>query len=100
MKKLALIALAAGMVVSGTRIASAQYYDPGYREYPRYRDYDGPRPYYRERYRERRDYEERRRSYGREGYYRPGPYRTWNGCNRDGLFRTVSTNLIGDIRPC
>jgi hypothetical protein len=82
MKKLALIALAAGMVVSGTGIASAQYYDPGYREYPRYRDYDGPpRPYYRERYRERGDYEEPR-SYGREGYYRPGPYRTWNGCQQ------------------
>ena len=60
MKKLALMALAAGMVVGGTGIASAQYYDPAYRNYPRYRDYDRPRPYYRERYRERGDYEERR----------------------------------------
>ena len=34
MKKLALIALAASMVVSGTGIASAQYYDPGYRDHP------------------------------------------------------------------
>jgi hypothetical protein len=71
MKKLALIALAASMIVSGTCIASAQYNDPGYRDYPRYRDYDWPRPYYRERYRDREDYQERR-SYGREGYYRPG----------------------------
>jgi hypothetical protein len=60
MKKLALMALAAGMVVGGTGIASAQYYDPAYRNYPRYRDYDRPRSYYRERYRERGDYEERR----------------------------------------
>ena len=81
MKKLALIALAASMIVSGTCIASAQYNDPGYRDYPRYRDYDRPRPYYRERYRDREDYQERR-SYGREGYYRPGPYRTWNGCQQ------------------
>jgi hypothetical protein len=35
MKKLALMALAAGMVVGGTGIASAQYYDPAYRNYPR-----------------------------------------------------------------
>jgi hypothetical protein len=96
MKTLALAALAAGMLVSTIGTAPAQYYDPGYRDYPRYRDYpqypdypryrgyDGPRPYQRELY-----YDERR-SFGGQGYYRPGRYRTWNGCQpgwtvQDGL---------------
>jgi hypothetical protein len=42
-------------VLGMTGTASAQYYDPGYRDYPRY---DDRRTYYRERYRERGDYEE------------------------------------------
>jgi hypothetical protein len=84
MKTLALAAIAAGMLVSTMGIAAAQYYDPGYRDYPRYRDDYGPRPYYRER-----GYDEPR-SYRGQGYYRPGRYRTWNGCQpgwtvQDGL---------------
>jgi hypothetical protein len=75
-KTLALAALAAGMLAGTMGTAAAQYYDPGYRDYPLSRDYDGPRPYYR--------------GYQREGYYRPGRYRTWNGCQpgwtvQDGL---------------
>ena len=42
MKKFALMGLAAGMVLCVTGTTSAQYYDPGYRDYPRYRDYDRP----------------------------------------------------------
>ncbi len=90
MKTLTCAVLAAGLVVGIIGTASAQYYGPGYgaypqyRDYPRYRDYDGPRPYRREPY-----YGERR-SLGPQGFYRPGRYRTWNGCQpgwtvQDGL---------------
>ena len=84
MKKLALVTLVAGMITSTTGVASAQYLyfgygdHPryGYGDYPRYRNYDGPRPYYRER-----SYGERR-ALGSRGYYPPGGFRTWNGCQQ------------------
>jgi hypothetical protein len=70
MKKITLLALTAGAIISVAGPASAQgiYLDLGPRPY--YRDYGEPRYRYQERYEER----------GERGYYRPGRYRTWNGC--------------------
>jgi len=84
MKKITLFALTAGAIISTAGPASAQgiYLDFG--------PNPGPRPYYREydepRYRGMERYEER----GERGYYRPGRFRTWNGCQngwtvQDGL---------------
>jgi hypothetical protein len=71
MKKLTVAVLTIGAITSVAGPAAAQgvYFDfgPGPGPRPYYREYDGPR-YYR--------YEER----GERGYYRPGRYRTWNGC--------------------
>ena len=89
MRKITILALMAGAVISAEG-ASAQgiYLDLGgdgprrYRDYdgPRYRDYDGPRYRDRDRYGDRGD----------RGYYRPGRFRTPNGCQngwtvQDGL---------------
>ncbi len=90
MKKITLFALTAGAIIITAGPASSQgiYLDlgpnPSPRPYYRYRDYDEPQYRYRERYRER--YGER----GERGYYRPGRFRTWNGCQggwtvQDGL---------------
>jgi hypothetical protein len=76
MKKLALVTLVAGMIASTTGVASAQYLYFGYGDYPRYRNYDGPRPYYRERF------QGERRALGPRGYYPPGAFRSWNGCQQ------------------
>jgi hypothetical protein len=94
MKKLALVALAAGVVICTGDTASAQGYPgqygpaPGYGSSPDYAPPYRQRPYYRE-YDERRYYRYGER-YGGRGYYRPGRYRTWNGCQpgwtvQDGL---------------
>jgi hypothetical protein len=80
MKTITLLALAAGAIISLGSPASPQgiYIDLGNNPPPRYRDYDGPRyrdydgPRYRERYGER----------GERGYYQPGRFRTWNGCQQ------------------
>src|SRR4030088_3221600 len=78
MKKLTLIALTIGAIFSAMGTASAQVYlDIGPNAGPRYRDYDEPRYRDRERYRER--YGDRRVG-GERGYYRPGGYKTFNGC--------------------
>ena len=93
MKKITLIALVAGAIISSEASAQGVYLDfgnnpgPRYRDYdgPRYQDYDGPRYRYRdrERYGDRGD---------RGGYYRPNTarFRTFNGCQngwtvQDGL---------------
>jgi hypothetical protein len=111
MKKLTLIALTVGAIFSAMGTASAQVYlDIGPNAGPRYRDYDEPRYRDRERYRgERyRDYDEPRyrdreryrerygdrRVGGERGYYRPGGYKTFNGCQTAGPSRTVSANHI------
>jgi hypothetical protein len=73
MNKLALVLLAAASLVGTADVASAQWYGGGYY-------YGGPDPYYRHRYRERYYYGDDYRYYG--GYYPPGRYRTWNGCQR------------------
>lgn len=82
MKKRAFILLIAASLVGTTGVAWAQYrgpyYGPGAGPYYG----PGPGPYYGERYRERNyDYDD---GYYREGrgYYPPGRYRTWNGCQR------------------
>jgi hypothetical protein len=88
MKKLAAAAFAAGAVISvaGPALGQGVYFDFGPRPRPYYRDYDEPRYY--------RDYDEPRYyRYGERrerGYYRPGRFRTWNGCQsgwtvQDGL---------------
>src|SRR5262245_62037213 len=77
MKRITSLALTAGAIISAAGPASSQgvYIDLGNNPPPRYRDYDGPR--YRDydgpRYRER---------YGERGYYQPGRFRTWNGCQQ------------------
>ena len=65
MKRLTIAVLTMGAIISAVGPAAGQgiYLDlggPG----PRYRDYDEPR--YR----------------GERGYYRPGRFRTWNGCQQ------------------
>jgi hypothetical protein len=83
MKKLALVALTAGAVISmaGAALAQGFYFgfgtDPYYGPAPYYGPPSyGPRPYYR-------DYDEPRYyRYGESGYSQPGRYRTWNGCQR------------------
>ena len=72
MKKLALILLAAASLVGMAGAASAQWYGGG--PY-----YGRPDPYYGDRYRAPY-YDDR--GYYRGGYYPPGRYRTWNGCQR------------------
>ena len=79
------LALTAGAIVSVAGPSSAQgiYLDLG--------PNPGPRPYYRDyydepRYRYREQYGDR----GERGYYRPGRFRTFNGCQpgwtvQDGL---------------
>jgi hypothetical protein len=103
MKKLALVALTAGAVIGIVGGASAQGFyfgfgtEPSYAPDPYYGPdpYYAPRPYYRE-YQPRYYYEPRyypvepRHTYGEPQYYRPGRYRTWNGCQggytvQDGL---------------
>jgi hypothetical protein len=87
MKKITLLALTVGAIISATGAASSQVYlDIGPNAGPRYRDYDEPRYRDRERYRERERYGDR----GDRGYYRPGRFRTFNGCQngwtvQDGL---------------
>jgi len=82
MKRLALILLAAASLVGTIGVASAQYgggpyYGPGPGPY-----YYGPRPYYEDRYRYRNyDYDDGYYRGGR-GYYPPGRFRTYNGCQR------------------
>jgi hypothetical protein len=80
MKKLTVAVLTVGAIISLAGPAGAQgiYFDlgPGAGPRPYYRDYDEPR-YYRGERLER-------------GYYRPGRFRTWNGCQsgwtvQDGL---------------
>ena len=87
MKKLRLITLAAGAIIAMTGAAAAQQFYFGVGPEP------GPRPYYRDYppgYHDRAGYyrygERRQELY----YYRPGRYRTWNGCQpgwtvQDGL---------------
>jgi hypothetical protein len=85
-----LLAIAAGAIFGSVGAASAQgiYLDLGPDRGPRpyYRDYDdGPRYRDRERYRGERYGDRRDR-----GYYRPGGYKTFNGCQngwtvQDGL---------------
>jgi hypothetical protein len=82
MKRITLLALVAGAIISASGPASSQgvYLDLGPNAGPRYRDYDEPRYRYRERYGDR----------GERGYYRPGRFRTFNGCQngwtvQDGL---------------
>jgi hypothetical protein len=81
MKKLTVAALTTGAIISLIGPAAAQgiYLDigPGPGPRPYYRDYDEPR-YYRGR-----DYDEPRYYRGERlerGYYQPGRFRTWNGC--------------------
>ena len=87
MKKITLFVLTAGAIIGGMSrsgavgSASSQgiYLDLGPNPGPRYRDYDEPRYRYRERYGDRD-----------RGYYRPGRFRTFNGCQngwtvQDGL---------------
>jgi hypothetical protein len=74
MKRLTIAVLTMGAIISAVGPAAGQgiYLDlggPG----PRYRDYDEPRYYRRDR-----DYDYR----GERGYYRPGQFRTWNGCQQ------------------
>jgi hypothetical protein len=98
MKRITLIAIAAGAIFGSIGAASAQgiYLDLGNDRGPRpyYRDYDdGPR--YRDRDRDRyrgERYGGDRRDRGDRGggYYRPGGYKTFNGCQngwtvQDGL---------------
>jgi hypothetical protein len=78
MKRLTIAVLTMAAIISAVGPAAAQgiYLDlggPG----PRYRDYDEPRYY-------RRDYDEPRYrgERGERGYYRPGRFRTWNGCQQ------------------
>jgi hypothetical protein len=108
MRKLASIALTAAAIVGMAGAASAQQFyfgvspgppRPSYGPGPYYAPdpYDGPPPYrraYPPRYYEGgpRYYpvEPRPYRYGEAGYYRPGRYRTWNGCQpgwtvQDGL---------------
>jgi hypothetical protein len=90
MKRITLLAIAAGAIFGSVGAASAQgiYLDLGPDRGPRpyYRDYDdGPRYRDRERYRGERYGDRRDR-----GYYRPGGYKTFNGCQngwtvQDGL---------------
>ena len=77
MKNLTILALMAGAIISaGGASAQGVYLDFGNNPGPRYRDYDdGPRYRDRDRYRGER-YGER----GDRGYYRPGRFRTPNGC--------------------
>jgi hypothetical protein len=76
MKKLAVILLAAASLVGTAGAASAQWYGGGYYG----GGYYGGRPYYGDQYRYRY-YGDDYRYYG-GGYYPPGRYRTWNGCQR------------------
>ena len=76
MKKITLLALIAGAIISLEGSATAQ----GIYDGPRYRDRERFRG---ERYGDRRDR-------GDRGYYRPGGYKTFNGCQngwtvQDGL---------------
>jgi hypothetical protein len=80
MNRITWLVLTAGAIISTPGPVSSQgiYIDLGNNPPPRYRDYDGPRyrdydgPRYRERYGER----------GERGYYQPGRFRTWNGCQQ------------------
>ena len=91
MKKITLLALIAGAIISleGSAAAQGIYLDFGNNSGPRYRDYDdGPR--YRDRERFRGERYGDRRDRGDRGYYRPGGYKTFNGCQngwtvQDGL---------------
>jgi hypothetical protein len=83
-----IFALMVGAIISpGGASAQGIYLDFGNNPGPRYRDYDdGPRYRDRDRYRGER-YGDRR---DRGGYYRPGGYKTFNGCQngwtvQDGL---------------
>jgi hypothetical protein len=82
MKRITLLALTAGAIISVASPASSQgvYIDLGNNPPPRYRDYDGPRyrDYEGPRYRDRERYGER----GERGYNQPGRFRTWNGCQQ------------------
>jgi len=71
MRLFVLVALAAGLLCSMIGSASTQPYD---RDRPRYREHGAPPETPRPRY--------RGRFYQGPGYYRPGRYRTWNGCQR------------------
>src|SRR3954447_4253978 len=92
MRKITLLALTAGAIISAEGASSqGVYLDFGNNPGPRYRDYDGPRyqDYDRPRYRDRERYGDRG---GPGGYYRPntGRFRTFNGCQngwtvQDGL---------------
>jgi hypothetical protein len=96
-KKFALTALAAGMVLGETGTASAQYYDPGYRDYARYRDYDLPDPTTESAIANAATTKNGGPMGGKDTI---GPAHTELGtsANKDGLIRTVSANLIGDNR--
>src|SRR5262249_49481744 len=59
--------IAAGLLLSIIGTASAQSYGS---DRSHTREPDRPHPYYRWRF------------YQGPGYYRPGRYRTWNGCQR------------------
>ena len=93
MKRITLLAIAAGAIFGSVGAASAQgiYLDLGPDRGPRpyYRDYDdGPRYRDRDRYRGERYGDRRGRGDG--GFYRPGGYKTFNGCQngwtvQDGL---------------
>lgn len=91
MKKSTLLALIAGAIISleGSATAQGIYLDFGNNPGPRYRDYDdGPR--YRDRERFRGERYGDRGDRGDRGYYRPGGYKTFNGCQngwtvQDGL---------------
>jgi len=93
MKKITFLALIAGAVFGLEGSASAQgiYLDFGNNPGPRYRDYDdGPRYRDRDRYRGERYGDRRDRGDRGGGYYRPGGYKTFNGCQngwtvQDGL---------------
>ena len=90
MTKITLLTLVAAAIISAEG-ASAQgvYLDFGNNPGPRYRDYDdGPR--YRDRGRYRGERYGDRGDRGDRGFYRPGGYKTFNGCQngwtvQDGL---------------
>jgi hypothetical protein len=92
MRKITILALMAGAIISaGGAAAQGVYLDFGNNPGPRYRDYDdGPRYRDRDRYRGERYGDRRDRGDRGGGYYRPGGYKTFNGCQngwtvQDGL---------------
>jgi len=96
MKKITLLALIAGAIISleGSAAAQGIYLDFGNNPGPRYRDYDdGPR--YRDRERFRGERYGDRRDRGDRGYYRPGGTRPLTAAKTAGQCKTASANPTG-----